>query len=284
MATTRFAQNELVRLSYEVSGEERAPVVVLLHALLGDRPSLRSLREGLEPYACVLSPDARGHGASSALTDRTVSMTDLANDVVAALDQAEVTDPVHIVGHGQGAITALELAHWRPDRIASLVLIEPDALTILDGEDDERVVQVREEARKGQRDASDASYKGLADKALNQYLDRRWGIGWRDRLTKIRMASVRRSVQALSPSLDALGRFRILPEHVAAFTFPVLIVTGEDTPEAERLIADRLASWIPGAERIIAPSLPGGAPFSADNATADAIAEWVRAKIKSRFG
>lgn len=278
MATTRFAQNELVRLSYEVSGEERGPVVMLLHALLGDRPSLRPLREGLEPYVRVLSPDARGHGASSALTDRTVSMTDLANDVVAILDQEGITGPVHIVGHGQGAITALELAHWRPDRIASLVLIEPDALTILDGEEGEEVVRVREEARKGQRDASDASYKGLADKALDQYLDRRWGVGWRDSLTKIRMASVRRSVQALSPSLDALGRFRILPEHLQDFTFPALIVTGEDTPEAERLIADRLATWIPAADRLIAPTLPGGTPFSADSETAGAIAEWVRTK------
>lgn len=276
MATTRFAQNDLVRLSYEVSGEGAGPVVVLLHALLGDRPSLAPLRDRLEAHARVISPDARGHGASSALTDRTVSITDLANDVVAVLDQEGISGPVHLIGHGQGAITALELAHWRPDRVASLVLIEPDALTILDGEDDELVVRTREDARKGQREASDASYKGLADKALDQYLDRRWGTGWRDRLTKIRMASVRRSVQALSPSLDALGRFRILPEHVAAFTFPVLIVTGEDTPAAERRIADRLASWIPAADRHTAPSLPGGAPFSADTATADIIAEWVR--------
>jgi pimeloyl-ACP methyl ester carboxylesterase len=206
-------------------------------------------------------------------------MTDLANDVVAILDQENITGPVHILGHGQGAITALELAHWRPDRIASLVLIEPDALTILDGEDDEEVVNVREEARRGQREASDASYKGLADKALDQYLDRRWGSGWRERLTKIRMASVRRSVGALSPSLDALARFRILPEHLAAFAFPVLIVTGEDTPEAERLIADRLAAWIPGADRYIAPSLPGGSPFSADGTAASSIAEWLEPRL-----
>jgi pimeloyl-ACP methyl ester carboxylesterase len=156
----------------------------------------------------IIMPDARGHGASSAVTDRNVSMTDLANDAVAILDNEGIAGPVHIVGKGQGAITALELAHWRPDRIASLVLVEPDALTILDGEMDEHVVHVREEARAGQREASDHSYKGLADKALDRYLDRRWGAGWRERLTKIRLASVRRSVQALSPSLDALGRFR----------------------------------------------------------------------------
>ena len=279
MATTRFAQNDLVRISYETSGAATGPVVVLLHALLGDRPSMRPLADRLQDTARVIAPDARGHGATSALTDRTVSMTDLANDVVAVLDTEGVTTPLHIVGHGQGAITALELAHWRPDLIASLVLVEPDALTVLDGETDELVVAAREKARAGQREASDLSYKGLADRALDRYLDRRWGESWRDRLTPIRMASVRRSVQALSPSLDALGRFRILPEHVADVPYPVLIVTGEDTPAAELLVADRLAAWIPTADRVTVPSMPGGTPFATDDTVA-AITEWLKQHLR----
>jgi N-formylmaleamate deformylase len=273
MATTRFAQNELVRISYDVSGEDSGPVVVLLHGLLGDRASVRPVQDRLDESMRVIVPDARGHGATSAIADRTVSMTDFANDVVAVLEQEGVTGPVHVVGHGLGAITALELAHWRPDRIASLVLVEPDALTILDGETDERIVELREEARTGQREASDSAYKGLADKALDQYLDRRWGAGWRERLTRIRLASVRRSVQALSPSLDALGRFRILPEHLEVAAFPTLVVTGEETPEAERIVADLLASWIPGADRHTLSSLPGGTPLPDE--VADAIAVWV---------
>lgn len=277
MATTRFAQNELIRISYEITGPADGPAVVLLHGLLGDRPSMRPIADHLEHAARVITPDARGHGATSALTDRTVSMTDLANDVIAVLDTEGIAGPVHIVGHGQGAITALELAHWRPDRIASLVLVEPDALTVLDGETDETVAVAREKARAGQREASDFSYKGLADKALDRYLDRRWGEGWRDRLTPIRMASVRRSVQALSPSLDALGRFRILPEHLADVAFPVLIVTGQDTAEAERHVADRLAAWIPAARRLDVATLPGGAPIAGDTATA--IADWIKGHI-----
>lgn len=277
MATTRFAQNELIRISYEVSGHASGPAVVLLHGLLGDRPSMRPIGDRLRDAARVIVPDARGHGATSALTDRTVSMTDLANDVIAVLDAEGITGPVHVVGHGQGAITALELAHWRPDRIASLVLVEPDALTVLDGETDEAVATARENARAGQREASDFSYKGLADKALDRYLDRRWGEGWRDRLAPVRMASVRRSVQALSPSLDALGRFRILPEHLAGVAFPVLVVTGQDTPAAERHVADRLDAWIPGAERLDVASLPGGAPLPDD--TAATIAGWVKGHI-----
>lgn len=276
MGTTRFAQNELARLSYEISGPDDGPVVVLLHATMAGRASLTPLQERLDNTARVIKPDARGHGGSTALTNRNLASTDLANDVVAILEEENISGPVHIVGHGQGAVAALELAHWRPDRITSLILIEPDALSVLEGERDEEVAAIRETARKANRQAADDSYKDLADKALNGYLDRRWGAGWRDRLPKPRLAAVRRSMPALAASLDALERFRILPEHVEDVAFPVLVVTAEDTPDAEKLIADRLANWIPGAERQVMASLPGGMPFGAPNGdVADAVTSWV---------
>ncbi|HWV23154.1 MAG TPA: alpha/beta hydrolase [Thermomicrobiales bacterium] len=280
MGTTRFAQNELARLSYEVAGPEDAPVVVLLHATMAGRASMTPLQERLAESARVIVPDARGHGGSTALTKRDLASTDLANDIVAVLDAEDISGPVHLVGHGQGAVAALELAHWRPDRIASLVLIEPETLAVLEGEHDEEIVQVREEARQANREAADASYRQLADKALNGYLDRRWGEGWRERLPKPRLAAVRRSMPALAASLDALERFRMLPEHLEGVTFPVLIVTAENTPVAERFMADRLTSWLPTAERLAVPSLPGGLPFTGDGASAaDQIAAWVKAKL-----
>jgi len=278
MATTRFAQNDLARLSYEVSGDDRLPAVVLLHATLADRRSLAPLGERLAGCARVIAPDARGHGGSSALTNRAFASIDMANDVMAILDTALVAGPVHLVGHGQGAVAALELAHWRPDRVASLVLIEPDALSILDGEEDADLIATREAARAANREAADQAYKGLADRALGRYLDRRWGPGWAERLPKPRLAAVRRSIGALSPSLDALERFRIPPEQVADLAAPVLVVPAGTTPPAERLVARRLASWLPGAEELEMASLPGGTPFQ-DEAAVEPIAAWLMARL-----
>lgn len=280
MGTTRFAQNDLARLSYEVAGPEDGPIVVLLHATLAGRASLEPLQERLKEVARVIVPDARGHGGSAALTNRNLASIDLANDLVAILDAEGVAGRVHVVGHGQGAVTGLEIAHWQPERLASLVLIEPEALTVLDGEHDPEIAESREGARRANRQAADDSYRGLADKALDGYLDRRWGAGWRERLPRPRLAAVRRSMPALAASLDALERFRILPEHLEGVTFPVLIVTGGDTPEAERLVADRLESWMPAAGRLVVPALPGGVPFRGEGeAAADEIIGWVRERI-----
>ncbi|MGI8406012.1 MAG: alpha/beta fold hydrolase [Thermomicrobiales bacterium] len=285
MGYTRFAQNDLARLSYEVSsatgsGTDATPTVVLLHATLTEHASLNPLREELVERFQVVQPDARGHGASAALTDRSFTVTDMANDLYVVLEAADLLGPdkppLHLVGHGQGAIAALELARRRPDLVTSLVLIEPDAPALLDSELDVEIARVREEARTSFRAASDAAYKGLTDKALGIYLNRRWGEGWEARLTKPRLAAVRRHITALSPSLDALDRYRLLPEELAAITIPALVVVAAESPVAERAIAQRVAETIPSATLRVVTSLPGGAPLTGNGEIAiSVITEWL---------
>ena len=151
MGTTRFATNGLARLAYQVSGEDDRPVVALLHATLGERYALTPLRHLLvEAGFQVIVPDARGHGASAALTTIKFTVTDMANDLFTVLDAEKLMrpgrPPIHLVGHGQGALAALELARWRPERVAALVLVEPELLSVLDTEDDSDIRAAREES------------------------------------------------------------------------------------------------------------------------------------------
>jgi pimeloyl-ACP methyl ester carboxylesterase len=291
MGLTRFAQNDLARLGYEVTtnvdGDDGStPIVVLLHATLTSRASLDPLRdELLERIAVrVIQPDARGHGVSAALTNRSFTVTDMANDLYAVLEAegaiGQNAPELHLVGHGQGAIAALELTRRRPDLVTSLVLLEPDAVALLDGHLEGEIVLAREEARFSTRAAADAAYKGLTDQALASYLDRRWGDAWSDRLTKPRLAAVRRHITALSPSLDALDGYRLLPEELAAMRTPTLIVVAAESPAAERAVARRLGETIPSATARAVTSLPGGAPFTGNGEIAiSTIADWLAARI-----
>jgi pimeloyl-ACP methyl ester carboxylesterase len=277
MGTTRFAQNELARLSYEVSGADSAPTVMLLHATLLDRTSLRPLQEKLGDRARVIQLDARGHGASSALAGRSFSVSDMATDLFAVLEAEGIASaPLTIVGHGQGAIAGLEFARIRPDLVRKLVMIEPDALSLLDGDLDAEVIQSREAARATMRAAADAVYKGLTERALEMYLGRRWGADWKDKLSKPRLASIKRNSLALTASLDAFDRYRILPEELKALEVPTMIVAAESTPPAEQRIALRLREQLPKSEMITTAELPPASPLTGSGASlTDFIASWI---------
>jgi pimeloyl-ACP methyl ester carboxylesterase len=275
MGITRFAQNELARLSYEVSGPEHVAPVVLLHATLLEKRSLEPLRDKLAERFFVVQPDARGHGGSSGLAGRSFTVSDMATDLYAVLEAAGVAaQPAILVGHGQGAITALEFARIRPDLVMKLVLIEPDALSLLDGEVDADIAQARESTRTAHRAAADAVYKELTDRALDIYLGQRWGAGWRDILPKPRLAAIKRHAPGLTASLDALDRYQILPSELKAMEIPALVIAAETTPPAEQRIALKLREQLPNSEMVIAADLPAASPFTTATLV-DFIAGWI---------
>jgi pimeloyl-ACP methyl ester carboxylesterase len=239
------------------------------------------LRDVFETRMRVIMPDARGHGGSSALKDRAFDVTDMANDLYAVLEAEGLVGTggrlVHLVGYGQGAITVLELARRRPDLVASLALIEPDAVSLLEGDTDAEVVMAREAARSANSAASEAAYKGLADRALSLYLDRRWGEGWAQRLPRPRLAAVRRNVLALSASLDALDRYRVLSEQLGQIMVPARIIAAATSPLAERTVAARLGAWLPRGRTVYVADLPGGAPLTGPGEVAiNVIEDWIR--------
>jgi pimeloyl-ACP methyl ester carboxylesterase len=251
MGTTRFAQSDLARLSYETDGRADGPPVVFLHATLGDHRTAGELQGALAADYRLILPDARGHGASAALQNRTFTVTDMANDVWAVLE-AEGLDRddaprLIVIGHGQGAVTAIELARRRPDRLAGMMLIEPDAPALLDGVPDAEIAGVREEARETYRSLADLAYKGQAQQAVDRYMAFRWPAGWRDELTRPRQAALRRHAAALSPSLEALDSFRILPEELGELAVRTHVLTAGSSPALVDTIGRRLAADVPGA-------------------------------------
>ena len=268
MGTTRFAQNDLARLSYELDGPEQGPPVVFLHATLGDHRTIGDLQRELAPDYRLILPDARGHGASAGIQGRSFSITEMANDVWAVLeaeglDGGEAPRPL-LIGHGQGAVTALELGRRRPDRFAGMILIEPDAPALLDGETDGDVISVREAAREVYRRISESAYRDQIDQALEGYMRYRWGVEWRDELSRPRLAATRRHLGALGPSLEALDSYRILPEELGVIVLRAHVITAGSSPAMIEATGRRLASSMPGATFRQIGKIALGAPFGSE--------------------
>ncbi len=196
MAVTKFAQNGLVRLGYEINGDGE-PVVVLLHGMLQDRVTMRPLADALEDSATVISMDLRGHGGSSAIHGVDLAISDLDADVLAVLDAAEVTAPVVLVGVELGSVIAQSLQVNHPERIAGIVHINAFASEMLDPEKLE--------------DIATRAYREQAEQALVMWLDMSWGSDWREVVPKPRIASARRSAGAIHPVLTALTKTDVAP-------------------------------------------------------------------------
>lgn len=107
-------------------GDGPAPIVVLVHGLLID--SLASFCFTLGPsFAAagldVIMYDQRGHGRS-ARPSTGYLIADFLDDLDALIDGLEVCAPVHLVGDSFGGTIAFGYAERRPERVASVVLVE----------------------------------------------------------------------------------------------------------------------------------------------------------------
>ncbi len=247
---TRFAQRNHARLAYEpVAAPVGAPAVVMLHDLLDDRSRFAALRHALAasgtPLRLVL-PEMRGHGASAALVDRRFALGDLTADLLAVLD-AEAIARAHLVGFGLGGTVGLETARLAPARIASLVLYEPMCGSSLanDPRPARRAVGAATDAQL--RAVADASYKDLADRALDLLLEPRLGAAWREEMPRPRLAAIRRHAGALAPLLNALAVARLTSEQLRTIAVPTLIVQTANAQEVDRVVAAWLAEELAAA-------------------------------------
>ncbi|MFF3336362.1 alpha/beta fold hydrolase [Streptomyces sp. NPDC002888] len=112
-------------------GQKPTATVVLVHGLLTD--SLASYYFTVAPaFAAagldVVMYDLRGHGrsqrpASGYTLDHNI------DDLEALLDRLDVTGPVHLVGNSYGGTIAFGFAARRPERAASVTLIESEPAT-----------------------------------------------------------------------------------------------------------------------------------------------------------
>ncbi|GAA1628175.1 alpha/beta hydrolase [Kribbella alba] len=122
-----------VRLYVETTGSADAPVTVLLaHGWTCSTRSWHHQLSGLpqvvgESAVRVVAYDHRGHGRSDAAPVGTTRIPQLAEDLVAVLDNVVGDGPVVYAGHSMGGMTLMALADERPDlfgsRIAAAALV-----------------------------------------------------------------------------------------------------------------------------------------------------------------
>lgn len=112
------------RYPNRMGGAGEGPVLVFIHGLTVDHAGLGfTLGMPLSVGAEVILYDLRGHGRSQFVTSG-YRVADHVADLEALLDALDVVTPVHIVAGSFGGVIGVAEARQRPDRVASLTLIE----------------------------------------------------------------------------------------------------------------------------------------------------------------
>jgi pimeloyl-ACP methyl ester carboxylesterase len=116
--------------------------VAFVHSLAGNADQWSEQLGHLRPTRRAIAIELRGHGRSEAPGNGDYSVTAMATDIAAMVDELEL-EQIVLVGHSLGGGVALAYAGAHPERVAGLLLLDPigdgkqisseDAQPLLDG-------------------------------------------------------------------------------------------------------------------------------------------------------
>lgn len=230
-------------LNYELSGD--GPAVALVHEGVCDLRMWDELVEALEPDFRVLRYDMRGYGDST-LPPGPFSQSD---DLLALLDHVGI-ERAALVGVSYGGRVALDTAYVAPERVTGLVLAAPGL------RDHEWSSAVREFGDEEERLLDAGDLDSATDLNVRLWVDgpNRGNDAGRETVRE-RVREMQR--RAFELQVAAYGAEPVpgpedpVPLRLEAIRTPTLVVVGDaDVPDFLE-IADRLATQIPNARRVV---------------------------------
>ena len=239
----------MTTISFYPAHRERRGRVIALHCSGGGASQWSHLAEVLGGDYAPLAPEHYGCEATGPWSgEHAFTLADEAARIVALIDgSGEGSDgKVHLVGHSYGGGVALQVALFRPDRIASMALYEPTAFHLLKQTGEAGAAALAEVAgvvgRMGRRVAS-GDYRG----AMATFVDYWNGPGAWDGLRPHVQSALIRWAPKGSMDFHTLIEEATPAEAYRELTFPVLLMRGECAPTPTRLIAEALTDLLPAS-------------------------------------
>lgn len=211
----------------------------MLHCSLAHGGVWRGLAARFEDDFSFEAPDFPSHGRS-AVWDRQGSYHDACTAVAKA---ALGPEPIDVIGHSFGATVALRLALEVPERVRSLVLIEPVFFAVAMADDPNFSNDLKE--------MSKLLAAGDREGATRAFLER-WGGGlpWEAMPAETRNDMVSRIevIPDAAPALFGDSAGMLARRRLQALEIPVLLLRGSRSPEVTGTINSGLQRRLPNAQ------------------------------------
>ena len=230
-----------IQINCELSGKEKAPVVVLSHSLACSMVMWRPQLDLLEPYFQVLRFDTRGHGSSDAPAG-SYTLEQLVDDTIGILDELDF-DRVYWVGLSMGGMIGQGLALDHPDRIERLVLADTAAI-------------IPDEAQPVWQERLDAVQSGgmptVAESTLERWFTPRYLEQNPSEVDQIRQQILATPVAGYVGCSEAIRRLNYL-NRLSAIQTPTLIMVGADDLGTPVAASEAMHAQIKGSQLVVIP-------------------------------
>jgi 3-oxoadipate enol-lactonase len=237
-----FIEANGIKMNYELSGKEQAPVLALSHSLACSMLMWTPQLERLESGFRVLRYDTRGHGGSEA-SPGAYTLAQLVDDAIGLLDELAI-DRVHWIGVSMGGMIGQGMALSHSDRLERLVLA--DTAAIIPGEAQpvwqERIDTVRREGM-----------AAVAESTLERWFTPNYLSQKRPEIDQIRQQILMTPVAGYIGCSEAIRRLNYL-DQLAAIQTPTLIMVGADDPGTPVAASEVMHARIPGSKLVVIPS------------------------------
>ena len=178
--------------------------------------------------------DTRGHGTST-FGGRAFSIADLADDVVAILDNLGLS-AVDFAGLSLGGMTGQALALRHPSRLRSLTLMATSAFMPTQAAWNERAALVRREGT-----------AAIVEATLQRWFTPPFVAGGSSALRRVRDEFVGIDRSGYAACCEAIGTMDLRSELLGIAT-PTSIIAGRDDPATPVAMMEEIAAAVPGAK------------------------------------
>ncbi|MGE5616819.1 MAG: 3-oxoadipate enol-lactonase [Bacillota bacterium] len=213
-----------------------ADTVVLAHAIGMDHRMWDELVPALSATHRVVALDLRGHGRS-AVPARPYSLEDMADDVVALLDELRV-ERAHWVGLSMGAMIGMAFAIVHARRLGRLVLANT---TSSYGPEGRAMWQARAKA------VSEGGLAAIRDMVMGRYFSDDFREQHADVVGKVARRFVETPVEGYLGCCDAIADLDYGAE-LARIHARTLVIAGEHDIGTPPAMSQAIADRIPGAQ------------------------------------
>lgn len=229
-----------VRLHHRIDGDPTAPALVLGPSLGTTLAMWEPQVEALAAHRRVIRFDTRGHGGSP-VPDGPYSVTDLAGDVVALLDDLGVAD-FDYGGLSLGGAIGQQLALEHPQRVRSLVLCCTAARFLTAEAWRERAARVRAEGT-----------GWLVETTRGRWFTEQFGNESPHTVDRMLRLLHETPPEGYAGCCDALRDFD-LRARLGDIKAPTLVVAGEHDPVTPPQVASDLTTAVADAQLLVVPA------------------------------